>query len=342
MATRSKDETSIALAPTTDASTVIDRGTLTTAEVIERTRKIREVMEAVMKPNVHYGVIPGTSKPTMYQPGADVLAVTFRIAPTIAHVEDLCAHDEVRYRVLVRGVHQVTDEMLAEGTGSCSSNEEKYRWRKPVCDAEWEETDSDRRRNKWAKGQGGKAYQTKQIRTSPVDVENTVLKMAVKRAKIAMILNATAASDVFSQDLEDLSDELRESLSDETSAATSTPVQQPQRKATPPAATVDPENEAGFKRIVEQQSGAAPVGVVIGNLERRRSQTSGTNYWIVRDNAGGIYFCPETGENWQVLVEALNVAEVNMTRVVLTTTTPEGQKYPTITAITPVASEPPA
>ena len=316
----------VALVPATP-DTVIDRGAaLQTAEVIERTKKIREIMEAVMKPNVHYGIIPGTGKPTMYQPGADVLAVTFRIAVTIPVITDLSTDDEVRYRVTVRGVHQVTQDMLAEGVGSCSSSEEKYRYRRPVCDQEWEETATDRRREKWQKG--AKApYQLKQIRTHPVDVENTVLKMATKRAKIAMILNATAASDVFAQDLEDLSEELRESLTDEQPAA---PVPQPKRKEkaaeTPAPPPPDPEPTAEV----------APTGVVVADLERRRSQATGTNYWIVRDHTGGIYFCPESGEHWEALVDVLKKIKDAGTRVDFDTEQPDGQKFPTITGITPV------
>lgn len=213
---------------------VIDRGgTLATSEVIARTKQIREVMEAVMKVNVHYGVIPGTQKPTMYQPGADVLNVTFRIAPKIGHLEDLSNDDEVRYRVTVQGIHQVSGELLAEGIGECSSSELKYRWRRPVCDEEFKDTPEDRRREVWARGKNGAAYKNKQVRTSPADVANTVLKMAVKRGKIAMTLNATAASDVFAQDLEDLSEELRESLVEEGAEPAPKPAQRASQQPKP-------------------------------------------------------------------------------------------------------------
>lgn len=206
-----------------NAARSIDRGFRPSAEVIERTQRVRQVMEAVMKQGTHYGTIPGTPKPTLFQPGCDVLAVTFRIAPKVALVEDLSTTDTVRYRITVSGLHQVTGELLAEGIGECSSDEEKYRWRRPVCDEEFADTPADRRREKWAKGQG-KPYKQKQVRTSPPDVANTVLKMATKRAKVAMILNATAASDVFAQDLEDLTDELREHLADEGEGRQAPPV----------------------------------------------------------------------------------------------------------------------
>lgn len=314
---------------------IVDRGAnLATTEVIARTHQIREVMEKVMKRDVHYGVIPGTQKPTMYQPGADVLAVTFRIAPKVDAVEDLSTGDNVRYRVRVQGVHQITGEMLAEGVGECSSDEEKYRWRRPVVDDEWKEAPEDRRREKWAKGQGGKAYKQKQIRTSPADVANTVLKMAVKRAKIAMILNATAASDVFAQDLEDLSDELRESLAHEDATPAQT-VQQPQRKSetsSQPASSQPP--AAG------NPPAAATEGVAILDVERRRAP-SGTNFWIVLGDRSenDYFFLPESGEAWEQLVKVVTDLKGTGRRVEFDTQQPEGQKFPTILGITPIGGQ---
>ena len=94
---------------------------------------------------------------------------------------------------------------VGAGIGECSSNEEKYKWRKVVCDQEFEETPLDRRREKWCKGWGNKGpYKQKQVRTEPADLANTILKMAKKRGLIDAVLTATAASDCFTQDLEDL------------------------------------------------------------------------------------------------------------------------------------------
>lgn len=182
------------------------QGRLTASEVVQHALVVQEVMRAVMKPDVHYGKIPGTDKPTLLQPGADVLCMTFRIAPEF-HVEDLSTADVVRYRVTCRGVHQTTGVTLGAGIGEGSTGEEKYKWRRAVNDKEFEATLPAMRRVKFGKG-----YETKQVRTEPADVANTVLKMAAKRAKIAMVLNVTAASDMFGQDLEDLDAALRESL----------------------------------------------------------------------------------------------------------------------------------
>jgi len=181
-------------------------GRLSASEVVQHAVVVQEVMRAVMKPEVHYGKIPGTDKPTLFQPGADVLCMTFRIAAEFS-VEDLSTDDAIRYRVTCRGVHQTSGVTLGSGIGEGSTAEEKYKWRRAVNDKEFEASPPSMRRVKFAKN-----YEVKQVRTEPADVANTVLKMAAKRAKIAMVLNVTAASDMFGQDLEDLDAALRESL----------------------------------------------------------------------------------------------------------------------------------
>ena len=181
-----------------------DLPALTAQQVRARVNLVQQVMRGVMKPGTHYGKIPGAGeKPTLLKPGAETLAVTFRIAidPVI---EDLSSADEARYRVVCRGIHQDTGMLLGSGVGEASSNEEKYRWRRAVCEEEFDETPEDRRRVKWAKGKGGSTYQVKQVRTNHADVANTVLKMAKKRAQVDMTLSVTGASDLFTQDIEDL------------------------------------------------------------------------------------------------------------------------------------------
>jgi len=328
MATPSSDAGTDLVPVQPPALAVIDRGTLATSEVIARTMQIREVMEAVMKKDVHYGVIPGTQKPTMYQPGADVLNVTFRIAPKIGHVEDLSNEDEVRYRITMQGIHQVTGELLAEGIGECSSNEEKYRWRRPVCDAEFNETDPNRRREKWARGNGA-PYKSKQVRTSPADVSNTVLKMAVKRGKIAMTLNATAASDVFAQDLEDLSEELRDSLAEEH-ATDATPVPMPQRKteeskpAAPAAATASSPQPLRITKVEKVESsktrGKADADLPAG--------TKRVFFFLITDSTGRV--CSTWSEDVY-----LHCGKFADDKTVVDMSTEAGDPWPRLTEIAP-------
>lgn len=205
-------------------------GRMAVADIIQHVAVVQEVMRAVMKQDVHYGKIPGTDKPTLYKAGAEVLCMVFRVADTY-EVTDLSTVDTVRYRVNCIGAHQVTGAVLGSGLGEASSAEEKYKWRKAVCKEEFDETPANMRRVKHARGKGGTTYKQEQIRTEPADLANTILKMANKRAKMAMVLNVTAASDCFSQDLEDMDEALRDHLTRHEGDKAQT---QPEQPITPP------------------------------------------------------------------------------------------------------------
>lgn len=202
------------ITPMTQAPVVIngDRS-LTAADLRTQVNLIQDVMRSIMRPDVHYGVIPGTKKPSLYKPGAEVLCVTFRIADKY-EIEDLSKDGIAHYRVRCIAVHQTSGMVLGEGMGECFSHEEKYKWRRAICKEEFDVTPENMRRIKFSKYQG-KVEKQEQIRTEAADQGNTVLKMACKRAKIAMVLNVTAASDIFTQDIEDLPEELREQMAEE-------------------------------------------------------------------------------------------------------------------------------
>ncbi len=179
---------------------------LTATEIQTQVNVIQQVMEQVMKKDVHYGVIPGTQEPTLYKPGAEKILTTFRLAVD-PDVEDLSNDDEIRYRIKVR-LSSFDGRFVGAGVGECSSNEEKYKWRRTYIEQEFEETDMSMRREKWVKPYNKPAQKLKQIRTNPADLANTILKMAKKRALVDATLTATAASDCFTQDLEDLPSEV--------------------------------------------------------------------------------------------------------------------------------------
>lgn len=176
---------------------------LTALDIQAQVNTIQHVMNQVMKKDVHYGIIPGTKTPSLFKPGAEKIMATFRLSAD-PEVSDMSDSDQIRYQVKVRLVSS-GGVFVGAGIGECSSNEEKYKWRRAICDEEFEECSPDRRREKWTKGWQNKPnYKQKQIRTEPADLANTILKMAKKRALIDAVLTCTAASDCFTQDIEDL------------------------------------------------------------------------------------------------------------------------------------------
>jgi len=226
---------------------------LTVAEVKSHVQLIQQVMQAVMKPKVHYDTIPGTDKPSLLKPGAEVLMATFRIAVD-PRVEDLSTGDEIRYRVFCVGTHQTTGTILGTGLGECSSGEEKYKWRRAVCEEEFDGTPETRRRVKFGRKQQGH-YTVQQVRTEPSDVANTVLKMAKKRALVDFTLTALGASDMFAQDLEDLPEEVREAVTEGEQRT----VQQPRAKSDKPAADPAKKLEPGQLSFIRKKLAGSPA-----------------------------------------------------------------------------------
>lgn len=198
------------------ALATLDQHELSVGELTKQVNKIQEVMETVMKLDVHYGVIPGTKENTLYKAGAEKLNLVFRLSPTFdLEVIELDEPGHREYRFVCTLTHLPTGLIFGEGYGSCSTMESKYLYRtgevvetgKPVPQEYWNERDIELI--------GGKGHAVKKIdgqwqivkqgekvkHTNPADNYNTCLKMGKKRAAIDATLSATAASDIFKQDL---------------------------------------------------------------------------------------------------------------------------------------------
>jgi len=175
---------------------------MTAVEVKAQVAVIKEIMQKIMLKDVHYGTIPGTKSPTLYKLGSDTLLSAFHIAVEPI-IEDLSTYQEIRYRVQCRGITIGSGTLIGIGIGECSSNEEKYKWRK-CGEVEYGRTAEDRRRVKIGKvwndqqrcyGEGS----ILQVRTEVADQANTVLKMAKKRAQVDLTLTSLACGDTFDQ-----------------------------------------------------------------------------------------------------------------------------------------------
>lgn len=222
---------------------------LTAADVRAQVNLMQDVMQEVMQKDTHYGVIPGTKQPSLYKAGAEKIMSTFRLAAD-PEVEQIGVDGEVHYRVKVR-ILSASGNFLGAGIGECSSSEEKYAWRAALCDEEFDATPENRRRIKFSKWQG-KVEKKKQIRTNPADVSNTVLKMAKKRGLIDGVLTVTAASDLFSQDIEDLPEEIVAEIVSQQRTPRGTAAAQEAVQKTIPADS--PERDAAIKEASDVSS----------------------------------------------------------------------------------------
>ena len=201
---------------------------LTAADVQAQVNLMQDVMRKTMFDGTHYGKIPGTQSVSLYKAGAEKLMATFRLAAD-PETEDLSCDGEIHYRVKVR-LLSASGQFLGAGIGECSSREDKYAWRAMVCQEEFDATPENRRRVKFAKYKGD-VEKKKQVRTNPSDVANTILKMAKKRAQVDAVITVTAASDIFTQDIEDLPDELRDQVAEDARSRARPGVQAAERVA---------------------------------------------------------------------------------------------------------------
>lgn len=188
-------------------------------DVKTQIRLIHGLMKDVMKEGVHYGVIPGTgNKPTLYKAGAEKINFMFRLSATYeCEIRDLSnGHREVIATCTL--THIPTGKVWGQGIGSCTTMEGKYRFRtgevtltdKPVPKDYWQDRDINLI--------GGKGHVTKKHpdtgkwmiaiagakveHDNPADYFNTILKMAQKRGMVSADVGSTAASDIFTVDIE--------------------------------------------------------------------------------------------------------------------------------------------
>ena len=90
-----------------------------------------------------------------------------------------------------------------------------------------------------------------QVRTNCADVANTVLKIGKKRSLVDGILTVTGASDIFTQDIEDLPEELLDKK--EHNKAQEAPPKQEQREAWIPPDESQPETATEPEYISDPQ-----------------------------------------------------------------------------------------
>lgn len=165
---------------------------------------LHELMREILKKDTDYGVIPGTQKPTLFKPGAEKICTQFSLDPQYEVVESVMDDDFISYDVRCILYSRRTGARLGSGVGQCNSREENYHWRKAIHKDEFDAEAPTRRREKIRRGQNNTTYKENQVRVNPFDLANTIMKMASKRALIAGVLNVTNASEVFTQDLEDM------------------------------------------------------------------------------------------------------------------------------------------
>lgn len=260
-------------------------GALTIGDVRAQVQLIHQVMSDVMKKDEHYGIIPGTDKPTLYKAGAEKLCLTFRLDPQY-EVDQVSDGDHLTVFSKCTIYHSPSGNRLGSGCGSCSTKESKYAYRKaykkcPKCSNEsiFKSKDGTGWYCWTKKGgcgaqfpNGDKTIESQKEGRVPnediADQYNTVLKMANKRSLVAAVLNVTAASDIFTQDLDDTPLPDQPTTGTAPNATVTNPKPEPAKVHTPevlkPETTVKDSTTPGpeERAIISMNEARTPNGLI--------------------------------------------------------------------------------
>ncbi len=170
---------------TTTRMTQLTRPIASPQEVISYHNDLIRIVKEALSPGVDYGVIPGTNKESLFKAGAERMCIAFGChveyeltASEIDHNREVVhrkgtSYGFYKYVYKAKIVKNADGQVIGECHGLCSTIESKYIAR-------------------------------------PRDSENTVLKMAQKRAFVGAVLHAFGLSDRFTQDTEDNDEPHRE------------------------------------------------------------------------------------------------------------------------------------
>lgn len=251
---------SVALSPIGDSSAIYALAAMPEEQFAAHLRMLKVARErtqmifkSLMVVGTHYDTVPGAKRPSLWLPGAEVLAQSFRLVPE--YTREIVYGDGVTAPAVVVTTEcrlhfgDLDGPVVGTGGGACSSWEKKYRYRVadrscPSCGVVGTVKKSKADKNGgwycWSKIGGcgatfkeGDAAVEDQIsgqeeNPDPHEQIQTFVQMSRKRAYIEGVRTTTAASDLFTLPYP------------EESAATGRKVETPKaRQQAPPAAAVN-------------------------------------------------------------------------------------------------------
>ncbi|GIW49170.1 MAG: hypothetical protein KatS3mg079_646 [Caloramator sp.] len=137
---------------------------------MQKITQFQKVIQSTLHQNHDFGVVPGSSKPTLLKPGAEKILMLLGLTSEYELIEKVQDYENGFFAFTVRCKLYKQDQLITEGLGHCNSKERKYQSEK----------------------------------VDPYTIANTCLKMAKKRAQIDATLTVASLSDIFTQDIEDL------------------------------------------------------------------------------------------------------------------------------------------
>jgi len=163
----------------------------------------QSLVQSSLIEGVDYGKIPGVEKPSLYKSGAEKVAKLLELGEDYEILTEIEDWDKGFFYYKIKTSLRLigTDIKVSSGLGSGNSKEPKYRYRwvwPGDVPANMDKNKIVTRRTK----KGGLQYRLEN--EEPYEIVNTILKMAKKRSFIDATLSAGRLSNLFTQDIEDM------------------------------------------------------------------------------------------------------------------------------------------
>lgn len=172
------------------------------AKTLGKISQFQSIVQQTLKNGHDYGEVGGVTKPTLLKPGAEKILMLMGLTSEYNIIEKIEDYDKGIFAYTIKCILLKNNRKVTEGVGSCNSKEDKYRWR-------WvKENDLpigiDKSTTKSKVDNWGKTKY--KIENDDICSQaNTILKMAKKRAQIDATLTVASLSEIFTQDVEDMS-----------------------------------------------------------------------------------------------------------------------------------------
>jgi len=155
-----------------------------------------------------YGVVPGVQKPTLLKPGAEKLMNLYGMSVEFECTDKVLDIQSKFVAYTYKATAKNRDgRIVTQCEGSVNSYEPKYRYswaERPRPDQATQDELKAAGTGKFRKSPGGWLWMERSENPDLVGMQNTLQKMAQKRAFVGAILLATNASEFFTQDVEDM------------------------------------------------------------------------------------------------------------------------------------------
>ena len=138
------------------------------AQTMAKIQQFQDLVRSQLTEGHDYGTIPGTSKPSLLKPGAEKILMLMGLTSKFDIIDSTRNYSDGFFQYQIKCRLYKNGVLITEGLGACNTMEARY------------------------------------IKQDPYTLDNTMLKMAKKRALVDAALLVASLSQIFTQDVEDM------------------------------------------------------------------------------------------------------------------------------------------